>query len=492
MPIQKIMRTLAASLAVAALSAMDTDTASAQVAMRYPVARSLQEPIPFANPVLAGEMMQPEAAPYSRQGVPVARPTGSGVARNRQGNVPSARSGMGGVAPTQLQGYRAGGTAAGSSAIRDGRVSQAGYVPSHLRVAQQVRTAQMISEVPLAGGTAPQTPAAQGSLPEILDEGMVYDDGTMIGESYVDPAGQGGCSSCGSSFAGCGTACDSCCERGGCPPGMLEDCWLSGFGLILQRADYFAGAQCWDSPMFPDSQRSDYNGGSGFYAGANLGVPLCRITCGLLSGQLGVRAVQSEISGSPNISQLFATAGFFRRVDYGLQFGVVADYLKEDFLFEAEVMQIRGDLSWQYAGGNAFGFRFARGIQDDQVPEIIPGAGAAQFRLDTLDSYRFYGRNNCIAGGYADLSVGWTDSSQIVGGFDFDIPVSECVAVQSGVTYLLPTSSPANALGGNAFDGWNLYVGFAFRPQGRCYYQNYDRPILPVADNGSLVVRRGF
>jgi hypothetical protein len=308
-----------------------------------------------------------------------------------------------------------------------------------------------------------------------------YDDGGYVDGGYID----GGCDSCG------GGSCDSCCDRGGCPPGLIGDCWIRGLGGLLYRADYFAGAQCWDSPVFNDSTASDYNGGSGFYVGTNLGVPLCRLTCGLVSGQIGVRATQSEINGSPNVNQIFATGGFFRRVDCGLQFGAVVDYLQEDYFFNARLMQIRGDLSWVYAGGNSLGFRAAKGIQDAQVPDVIPGAGANQFRLQTLDNYRVYYRTNCVAGGYSDLFVGWTDDSHVLSGIDVDMPITDRVALQAGTTYALPTAN-ANVMGGNANDAWNLYVGFVFRPQGRCWYQNYDRPIMPVADNGSMILRRGF
>ena len=39
-------------------------------------------------------------------------------------------------------------------------------------------------------------------------------------------------------------------------------------------------------------------------------------------------------------------------------------------------------------------------------------------------------------------------------------------------------------------DAWNISVGLVFRPQGRCYYQSYDRPLFNVADNGSMMVDR--
>lgn len=495
-------RSLAAGLTLAALT-VPVSNVLAQQGNRYPTNPAYQQQIPVANPIApTGGAYGPQGqmtggAVYGDPNIPTAQAIGSGVPTGGQ----VARTGYRNEVPARQNQTRRNPAAQPGERVRyayegvspqpqyatpsgsGGRVVPAGYVPKHMR------SRQMIADAPLNQGPAPmQDPGAMPMNPGLPGEMMYEDPSIAIGESYVEQGGDCGC--------GTGDLCDSgCmigCDRGGCPPGIIDECWLSGLGALLYRADYFAGAQSWDSPTFRNSAASDYNGGAGFYAGTNLGIPLCRLTCGLLSGQAGVRAVQSEINGDPNISQLFATAGLFRRVDYGLQFGVVLDYLREDVLFESEVMQIRGDLSWQYAGGNAFGFRFARGIQDDQVPDIIPGAGAAQFRLETLDNYRFYYRTNCIAGGYSDVFLGWSDESHLVGGLDLDIPVTERVALNAGATWLLPTTNPANVLGGNSEDAWNIFVGFAFRPQGRCYYDNYDRPILPVADNGSMVLRRGL
>lgn len=460
----EMYRRIAVSM-VLALTAAGAGMASGQTSFRYPARQSgspmLSREIPVATPIggtgqLGGAVangLPPQAASPA---------VGSGVAQ-------AGHNPMQGSASSAVR--YAGAAPAGTP----GRVIPASYTPRHMRVAQ------MVSDVPLDG--VQPMPSVAGPTPAAAP---------MVGESYLDEGY--GCDDCGSACGSgwCGGCGPSCCDRGGCSPELIGDCWLLGLGGLLYRGEYFAGAQGWDSPVFLNTQESDYNGGFGFYTGANLGIPLCRLTCGLFSGQAGVRAVMSEINGSPNVTQLFATGGFYRRVDYGLQFGAVVDYLREDFLFEAELMQIRGDLSWVYAGGNALGFRFAKGIQDDQVPQVVAGAQVPQFRLQTLDNYRVYYRTCIESGGYSDVFIGWTDDSQIVGGLDLDMQLTGMVALQAGATYVLPTSNPANVLGGNADDAWNLSVGFVFRPQGACWYQNYDRPILPVADNGSMVVRRGF
>ncbi len=492
MLLKSFVRFSAACTALMAVAWISPDSVQAQTGFRYPSAQNNPQSIPVASPVSVPTPAQ-AAGSYGPASIPHA--VGSGVPGAKVQDyrvIPAGHTDQNGlrvaspVPPPQNQ----------QQLVRQNQMARAGQLPQRrtgvapaaYTAGPRARNAQLISEMPLS----PSAP--------VVDPGMSYGAALPAGQGYVEAYTPGnfveegyggGCDDCGGSDLCLGGSCGMACDRGGCPPGLIGECWLAGLGGLLYRADYFTGAQSWDSPVFDNSQNSDYNGGSGFYAGTNLGLPLCRLTCGLVSGQVGVRATLSEISGSPNISQIFATGGFYRRVDYGLQFGAVVDYLQEDVLFNAQVMQVRGDIGWVYDGGNTLGFRFAKGIQDEQVPDIVPGAGAAQFRLQTLDNYRVYYRTSCVAGGYSDLYLGWTDDSHILGGIDVDMPITERVALQAGTTYALPTAN-ANLLGGNANDAWNLYVGFVFRPQGRCWYQSYDRPILPVADNGSMILRRGF
>ena len=95
-------------------------------------------------------------------------------------------------------------------------------------------------------------------------------------------------------------------------------------------------------------------------------------------------------------------------------------------------------------------------------------------------------------GGWEEIFVGWTTEEQFAIGADFDIPLQRFVALEAGaVLYLSDLEDPTGALGATRIDdSFNVYVGFAIRPQGRAYYQSYDRPLLPVADNGTLLLRR--
>lgn len=387
-----------------------------------------------------------------------------------------------------------------ASQARPGRVAPTaarmsnGYLPSKFRGAQDNAAAP--ANQPAAPAMAnPEPVPAQAHVP--MNEAY-YEDGAVgaIGESYFDDCG--GCGSCDS----CAMACDDCgsCGRiGGCSPELIGDCWLFGLGKIFRQGEYFAGAQAFQAAAFQVPQLQDRLGDCsfGFYAGTNVGIPLCRLTCGLVSGQIGVRTVQSDYSGdlfaSDNRDQLFVTTGLYRRVDYGLQFGVVMDYLRENWFTQVDLIQLRGDLAWVYPSGHAFGFRFAENVQDDLTDGILNGARFFDMQTSTYDQYRFYFRNGCVNGGWSDFFLGWTDEQHVIGGMEYDIPVSECWALQSGFTYFFPQDTPqAGALAGNSNDAWNVFVGLTWRPQGRCWYRNYDQPILPVADNGSMVLRRRF
>ena len=319
------------------------------------------------------------------------------------------------------------------------------------------------------------------------------------GAYFEDSCGSGGCGSGGCGCGACGTG--SCCGRGGCAPG---DCWLSGLGGILRQGEYFFGATGFQEPVYSAPIGTDevQDSSFGFYGGANFGIPLCRLTCGVLSGQAGVRSVQTNFSGneftSESRDQLFVTAGVYRRVDYGIQFGIVGDFLQDEFFGDASVAQLRVDLGWVFAGGNTFGFRYAGSQEEDFVNGRFNNQEFTGQRAETLDQYRFYYRKSGIAGGYAEFFAGYAEDDQTILGMDFDMPVSENIAIESNFTYFLNDDSvdsifgsDTNFLGANANEAWNLSVGFVFRPQGRSYYQNYDRPLFDVADNGTMLLRRG-
>ena len=339
---------------------------------------------------------------------------------------------------------------------------------------------------------------------EIIHGDAVYDNGVydhVIEDNDYSASGCG-CGECLSGHAcGVGTAFDG--GRGGCPPGT--PCWLGNFGKVLATGEYFGGATSFQNPLFTqpgqDLPVNDNDLASdssfGFFGGFNLGIPLCRLSCGYLSGQFGIRSVNTNFNGNEFTSedrrQIFVTAGLYRRVDHGLQFGAVADILHEEWFTESDLVQIRTDLGWVYHGGHTLGFRYATGVQDDSTEGTFDGNQFTEFFQTTDDNYRFYYRHMAPWGGWGEAFVGWAEASQTIVGIDVDLPVTDHISFQSGFTaYLNDDVAPAggNFQGGNLNEGWNLFVGISFKPQGRGWYNSYDRPLFSVADNGTLLVRR--
>ena len=310
-----------------------------------------------------------------------------------------------------------------------------------------------------------------------------------VGQSYFD----GGCGD-----SGCGIGGD-CCGRGGCPPCALENCWLNNLFGAFSGAEFFLGGAGFRSQNLPvPGATSLFDDSSfGFYGGFNVGKPLCRLTCGLISGQFGVRHVTSNFDGNTfsneTRNQTFFTAGIYRRVDYGLQIGVVADVLREEWFTSTQTVQLRGDFAWVYPGGSAFGFRFTDNLDDDLSDGVVNGLPVTDLATTTLETYRFYYRYGVNAGGFLEVSGGWTGDDGFLVAFDHDLPLNETVAIQSNLTYVSgdeSSTSPFSA--GDNEEAWNVSVGIAWRPRGRIWYRSYDTPVLPVADNGTFIQRRTF
>ena len=395
-----------------------------------------------------------------------------------------------------------------SSPVVQTRIARQGsgsrsYVPQHLRTGQFIGDGTIID-----GGS----PVINGGFidGEIIDTHIgppiggevIIDDGFPIGGEVISDYSCGsGCNSCGTSGA---YFQDDCCGRGGCP-GCYGGCplWLQGLRDALYNGEYFGGAVAFQSPLFSEPGQDDPNqlasdSSFGFYGGFNLGVPLCRLSGGLLSGQFGIRSVSTNFNGNEftgdDRRQIFVTTGLYRRVDFGLQFGVVADILHEEWFTESDLVQIRGDIGWVYPAGHTLGFRYATGVQDDTSDGSFNGQQFDNFFQTTDDNYRFYYRHVAPWGGWAEGFLGWAESDQTVVGLDVNLPVSDKVAFQSGFTAYLDDDgvvpSPSNFQGGLLNEGYNLYAGISIQPRGRRRYKSYDRPLFQVADNGSFIIRR--
>jgi hypothetical protein len=230
------------------------------------------------------------------------------------------------------------------------------------------------------------------------------------------------------------------------------------------------------------------DGSFGFHYGLNWGIPaplLSRYGVGL---QLGVRGTHSNLTGSltPALnrrSQLFATMGVFRRVEWGLQGGVVLDYHRENWYLRTDLWQVRAEVSWIHPCDHEFGVLIAGNAQTDV--DLVTGTP-----WRTTDYYTFFYRKRFDRCGGAEgrILAGWTGVSDGLLGLDLHLPLGDKWALETGFTYLIPTEG-RTALG-VVNESWNVGFTFVWYPNGRARVAKRTcfEPLFDVADNGSLLV----
>ncbi len=136
------------------------------------------------------------------------------------------------------------------------------------------------------------------------------------------------------------------------------------------------------------------------------------------------------------------TGGLFRRVDYGLQYGLVFDYLNEDWYFQGDSTQLRGEVSWRSEGCHVYGFQYMAGTNDDTSTTFISD-GAGNVITDTIafeptDQYRFFYRRLLNQSGSWDTFAGWTDRDDGLIGTNLSLPLRRLLLLSAGATYLIP------------------------------------------------------
>lgn len=292
------------------------------------------------------------------------------------------------------------------------------------------------------------------------------------------------------------------CGGYGCDVGGCNDCvgiHLPILRIDWRRFDFFAGVNSFTGPANHATDGLPLRGGSasfGFYEGFNEGRSLNRLLGLDLSSQLGVRATQSSLSGAEftedSRSQIFVTGGLFRRVDFGLQYGLVVDYLYDDWWFRHNLVQMRGELSWNDSCGREFGYQFMASRDSSTSNTRLIGAGGViaigTSTFEPVNQHRLFLRGNTQRGATYMAFAGGTDQGDGLLGGLLTSSFHNRFAVQGGVTYLIPSES--NRAGGFANETWNLSMGIVFRPGGKHGAGRYCRPMFDVADNGSFMVDR--
>ncbi len=310
----------------------------------------------------------------------------------------------------------------------------------------------------------------------------------------LEPYGAGGCDACGE--PSCGGACGTDCYNF-CLP-ILRINW--------RRFEFFAGVNSFTGPAnyantsapAANSPASSRVGSSsfGFYEGLNESRDLKRLFGLDLSAQLGVRATQTGLSGAEftrdTRNQVFVTGGFFRRVDFGLQYGLVVDYLNDDWYFHNDLVQLRGELSWNDGCSHEFGYQFMAGVQDSTSATSVINAAGTTFRgsvtFEPTDQHRIFFRGSNAGGGQYYAFVGATNHNDGLLGAGMSSAARRGFAFQAGTAYLIPNQGRRD--NGNEEESWNMSMGIVYRPGGRVTCGRYCRPMFDVADNGTFMVDR--
>ena len=297
---------------------------------------------------------------------------------------------------------------------------------------------------------------------------------------------------------GCGPMCgvDACCD--GCGYGCGGHCgpcfpWNPFGWWDWRRTQLFVGVQGFTGPPNYGGSNTptarEGSGSFGFHQGFNYGRPLYWFGRGYYGWQFGLRTTQSNLDGASftdeSRSQLFLTGGIFRRVDCGFHWGLVVDYLSDEWYYHADLVQLRGELGWNLTPNNEFGFRMTASTQSTSS---VNGLLSTNDAFQATDQYRLYHRRILHNGIEVDANAGVTENGDVLLGSNFDIPLTGRLNLRTGVDYLIPEGAGAV---GEQEESWNLGFSLVWFPCGRpCGGRDYYRPLFNVADNGSFMVDR--
>ncbi|MFO0903506.1 MAG: DUF6666 family protein [Pirellulales bacterium] len=240
-------------------------------------------------------------------------------------------------------------------------------------------------------------------------------------------------------------------------------------------------------------------GSFGLYEAVNFGAPIPLGIPTEIGWQLGARLTQANLSGSEftleSRNQIFLTTAVFHRVDRGLQWVIGVDWLHENWYFEGDFMQVRGELSWKAECEREFGLVFAAGTTPLTATSTFnPGPPTtAQETWQSTDWYAGFYRvrfGEC-AENHVRAFAGFTSQSDGLLGADASMQINEHWALQSGFTFLIPAEHSGLGLeAGHAQESWNLFTGVVWTPGCSSRERGYFAPLLNVADNGSFFVDR--
>ena len=245
---------------------------------------------------------------------------------------------------------------------------------------------------------------------------------------------------------------------------------------------------------FKNQSNRGEGGSFGFHTGFNYGTPAKNILLPPSVGlQIGFQANFSDFEGTSftptDREQFFLTTGAFRRGDYGLQGGIVFDYLWDNWYYNVSVGQLRGELSVAMSERNTWGFWFASSVSSDTTGSQLNDASLVE-AWETTDIYAIFYRSRLLAAGTGEgrLFGGFTGEGDGLVGAETKLPLHNGWALETDFTYLIPKEDL------NRFEreAWNVAINLVWYPGslacGSCF--RYHRPLFDVANNGSMILQR--
>jgi hypothetical protein len=265
-------------------------------------------------------------------------------------------------------------------------------------------------------------------------------------------------------------------------------CWP---GLGPNQLSVYGGVQ-----SSKNNSTRGADGSFGFQEGINFGTAARNIVLPSAIGlQVGFQANQANIEGASFTDnqrlQYFVTTGAFYRADQGLQGGLVFDYLWDDWNYDLQVGQVRGELSVAITNRSSFGLWFATSVTDNQVDARVFDQSVTE-TWESVDYYALFYRTGLLAGGRGEgqLMAGMTqDNDGIIGGKS-RMPLINGWALEPEFTYMVPDE--ARGRGANDHESWNLAINLVWYPASLANGDCFDarRPLFDVANNGSMILQR--
>jgi hypothetical protein len=291
-------------------------------------------------------------------------------------------------------------------------------------------------------------------------------------------------------LGGWGDNCGGCGNCDACGPAMCGPyCpWPPIFHVSAML-----GVQSFKGPV-----DNGVNGNFGFSQGFNLAAPLPLFhyhpLCHNIGMQFGMRFVQSNLNGhfaDGNFNddpreQMFVTAGLFKRANEHSpwQYGIAYDWMHDDYFYQADVSQLRLEVSRFGWCGNEVGIMAAFRAGDDNV--VLP---QQSFTLEANDYYAVFLRRALACDGEWKVYAGPTGNGDGMLGAEVWLPVSDTFALEGGATYVFAKEGQPTAQSQDSYAiGLNL-IWYPYR-RARCAAGSPFRPLIDVADNGNFFLER--